>query len=145
MKIDQPFPIPKPADFDTISHFDTVVLRTFAYLYSHFPVPRNIAPHHFIAESHRIDSSDDERWCLEVSISAIQFLKDEGYIKYSQQVGHQFNDVILTSKALVRLKMPSTISDKRTSGQQMIDISNEARGALVSGAVSILLSAVFGR
>lgn len=116
---------------DNIDHFNHVVLHTFDRLYSAFPVPTEIK----VAEISDLASpgnvpADAPFKMLEPTFEAIRFLKEEGFLNYSNHYtdGTAFLQVQLTMKGLAVLGQAPDSLERRES------FISRIRSVLAAGA-----------
>lgn len=130
-----------------IELFNDVTAEIFRQLYSNFPRPITIEVSK-IKSSVRIPKEawwEDTRWKLNPVGCALEWLRDEGFVRYKDQAaGLQFSDVILTSKGFAALnRSPESLETKPTIGERLKELSDTASTETVSGLVRLALS-VFG-
>ncbi len=79
---------------------------------------------------------------LENATATVQFLSDEGFIRFNERSGHRFSQVQLTSQGLGALrKTPDTLHTNNPSIAQRIKEAINT-GQAVGGIITMLLSAI---
>ena len=132
---------------DNIDHFNRVVLHTFDRLYSAFPIPTEIKVDE-IAELASPGSIPAEAHfkTLEPTFEAIRFLKDEGFLKYSDHYtdGTAFLQVQLTMKGFAVLgETPDSLERRESLISRIRSVLAVGAKGASSEAAKLVVSQLF--
>lgn len=105
---------------DNMQRFNDVTSQIFALLYEEFPTPTELAPEHFNITQ---DLDGSPTWRDEDFLpifDAINWLSDEGFLRFQGTTNMGFFGVVLSQKGLLALQAaPDALSGKSSLGDQM--------------------------
>lgn len=99
-------------NISSIDKFNICAAKVFENLYSQFPLKVNIE----ITNFPEYDTKEDNG----LFYGTVDFLKDEGFINYSDKVYGGYINLVLTAKGFTVLNSPaSIISSEKTIGEEI--------------------------
>lgn len=114
-----------------IDDFNRGVALILAHLYARFPIPAMLKVAELDPHGDLLPEESERREARHaVYGAAVEFLRDEGYLRYTNHVGGRalFSHVVLTSKGLAALqKTPEAIltAPSKTIGDALIDVTHD--------------------
>ncbi len=135
----------RPSNIDC---FNRIVATCLVKLYEAFPVPIKIDAFAVSCECMNCYENTDEDWYeiyRDVSTASIQFLADEGFIRYRDKERYTgFIDVQLSMKGLAVLgSTPTSVDSKKTIVEMLRNSIKEGTETAISNVTGDLLSAAF--
>lgn len=137
---------------DNIDIFDSCTAAIFAKLYKSFPVTISfdlVPISDFDEEPYKtlfLAEEDDEEtisYKLEIYEYTIYWLKDAGYITYQCETNTSIENVVLTAKGLELLKMPSSICNSKSVGDQLVEYTKDGTKEVAKSVVKVATTEFF--
>ena len=133
---------------ENIVRFNRVVLVTLTRLHECFPKPTELNLANFAGDVWGEDESEDELWkLLETIRDTIEWLRDEGFVRYRNQDDKgDFYGLRLSLRGLVILgAVPKSLKGTKSLVDRAKDVLAKGSEKAASELVNIILVAIAGR
>lgn len=132
-----------------IELFDEYTTLVMAQLYEGFPVKmtidaRNLCGHNDIDEYGAVvDASGRPSKAFDVALATVEWLGDNGYVRYKERWALGWTNVVLTEKGLAMLKaLPNSLASKETFGDRLLRLVKEGSIGLAKEAAKAAFEAL---
>lgn len=132
-----------------IELFDEYTAKIMAVLYERFPNKRALDVREICGHTAMndfglvVDDNGNPSGAFDVAMGTLEWLGDNGYVRYNKNSGYGWTDVVLTEKGLAMLnKVPNSVASKETFGDRLSRFVREGAMGLAKEATKAAFAAV---